>query len=91
MQLFNLKPTITFIYGVCTEDKLSEMIRDAESDGCEFLQLMPGMMMPPQSSLAIPGAKVQPIQVMKVLVRMPVDEYDKLIKSRQAPMMNGAH
>lgn len=91
MQILNLKPNITFIYGVCTEDKLSDMVSDAESEGCEFLQIMPGMMMPPQSKFAIPGANVQPIAVMKILVRMPEDKYSALIKSRQAPMINGAH
>lgn len=84
---FTLKKQTTFFYGACTEDKLSDMIRDAEDEGCELVQVMAGMMMPPQSPLAMPGVKHQPIQVMRILVRMPVDEYDKLIKLRKP--MNG--
>ena len=87
---FNLKKQATFFYGVCTEDKLTSMIADAEAEGCEFLQCIAGMMMPPRSPLAVPGAQVQPIQIIKVLVRMPVDEYDKLIKSR-TPVQKDVH
>jgi hypothetical protein len=80
---FTLKKQTTFFYGACTEDKLSDMISDAEDEGCELVQVMAGIMTPPQSPLAMPGVKPQPIQVMRILVRMPVDEYNKLIKSRK--------
>lgn len=79
---FTLKKQTTFFYGACSEDKLTDMISEAEDEGCELVQVMAGMMMPPQSALAMPGTKPQPIQVMRLLVRMPVDEYDKMLKAR---------
>jgi hypothetical protein len=69
----------TFFYGACTEDKLTQMIADSEEEGCQLVQVMAGMMLPPQSPLAIPMAKPQPIQVMRILVRAREETYNALI------------
>ena len=41
----------TFFYGLCTEDKLTDMIKQAEEDGCDFVQLIAGMLPPGYKTL----------------------------------------
>ena len=81
----------TFIYGTCTEDQLSNMIKSAENDGAIFLQAIAGMVMPPQSAVALPGTRQAPVPVFRILVRMPDKAYAKLVARTQGASQNGAH
>jgi len=72
----------TFFYGMCSEDKLIELIKAAEADGCEFVQLMSGLIPAPPSAVALPGARPAPIPVLRLLVRMPDDAYAELLKKK---------
>jgi hypothetical protein len=83
-------PTIkwtTFFYGMCSEDKLTDMIKEAEEDGCEFVQIMAGMIPPPPSAVALPGTRPSPIPVIRLLVRIRDEDYAVLVKKKggQAP------
>lgn len=87
----NLTPIkcTTFFYGVCTDDRLIEVIKDAEANGCELVQVVPGLMNPPNSALALPGTKQGPIPVLKILVRCTDENYAALVAKRnQANVSN---
>lgn len=76
----------TFFYGVCTEDRLTDVIKQAEEDGCELVQVIPGMIPAPVSAVALPGARPQnPILVMRILVRILDEDYEALVKQKQTP------
>jgi hypothetical protein len=72
----------TFFYGVCTEDRITDVIKDAEDNGCELVQVVPGLMNPPNSSLALPGTKQGPITVLRILVRTTDENYAALVAKR---------
>lgn len=74
----------TFFYGLCTEDKLTDMIKEAENDGCEFVQAMAGMIPAPQSAVALPNARQAPIPVIRILVRMRDEDYAVLVEKKKA-------
>ncbi len=72
----------TFFYGLCTEDRLIETIKAAEADGCEFVQVVGGMIPAPRSAVALPGTQMAPIPVLRILVRTLDENYDVLVKKR---------
>lgn len=72
----------TFFYGMCSEDKLTAMIKEAEDAGCEFVQIMAGMIPPPPSAVALPGSRPQAIPVLRLLVRMRDEDYAELVKKK---------
>lgn len=74
----------TFFYGVCTDDRIIDVIKSAEADGCELVQVIPGLMNPPNSTLALPGSKQGPIPVLKILVRCTDENYAALVAKRNA-------
>lgn len=76
------EPTITFIYGICTDDKLSEVVEALEKDKCEFLQAVPGFVMPPQNALSLPGARQQPVPILKILARTTKTNHAKMVADK---------
>lgn len=82
MKEFKAIKWTTFFYGMCSEDKLTEMIKSAEDDGGQFVQVMAGMIPAPQSAVALPGARQAPIPVMRLLVRMQDEAYAELLKKK---------
>ncbi len=81
---FPIRSFTTFFYGMCSEDRLSALIKEAEADGCELIQVMAGMIPPPRTAVALPGASQGPIPVLRVLVRTLDENYDALVKKRDA-------
>ncbi len=81
---FPIRKWTTFFYGMCSEDKLTALIKEAEDDGCEFVQVMAGMIPAPQSAVALPGARANPIPVIRLLVRMLDEDYDALVEKKKA-------
>ncbi len=81
----------TFFYGMCTEDRMTETIKQAEEDGCELVQVMAGMIPAPQSAVMLPGAKQGPIPVLRILVRTLDSNYDALIAKRDVGAGKGVH
>ncbi len=86
---FPTKSWTTFFYGMCTEDRITAMIKESEADGCEFVQLLGGLIPAPRSAVAMPGTQAPPIAVLRLLVRMPDEAYDELVKKKggQAPSL----
>ncbi len=78
----------TFFYGTCSEDKLTEMVKEAEADGCELIQVIAGMIAAPQSAVALPGTRQAPIPVFRLLVRIPDDAYEALVKNKGGSALN---
>ena len=58
-----------FEYGICSENMLSGFIADAESYGCEFQFVVPGMMPLKQSVITNGRQGPQMVPVVKVWVR----------------------
>lgn len=81
----------TFFYGLCSEDKLIQMIKDAEEENCEFVQIMAGMLPPPPNSLALPGARQSGIPVLRLLVRTTDENYAELLKKKGQPEKSLLH
>lgn len=72
----------TFFYGVCDDAHMTDVIKHAEEAGCELVQVVPSLMNPPNSSLALPGSKQGPIPVLKILVRCTDENYAALVAKR---------
>ncbi len=73
----------TFIYGLCVDQTVPEMVTQAENDGCMFVQLIP-YSIPAQVSVLHPGAAAKPIDAYKLLVRIPESEYPALVEKVKA-------
>lgn len=92
----NIKPLplrswTTFFYGLCSEDKLTDMVKDAELHGCELVQVIAGMIPPPRTAVALPGASQVPIPVLRLLVRTPDENYAKLVAERDQAQSKLVH
>lgn len=74
----------TFFYGMCSEDKLTEMIKQAEEDSCELVQVIAGMIPAPPSAVALPGTRQGPIPVLRILVRTTDENYAAMTAKRSA-------
>lgn len=72
-----------FFYAVCTEDKMTQVISEAEEEGCSLVQVMAGMMPEPRSPLALPNAQPRMLHVLKILVRAPEKVYNALLAKSQ--------
>lgn len=70
----------TFVFGMCSEDQITNLIEAAENEGCILVQIIAGMMPAPQSNLAIPGTRPQMVAIMKIIVKIEATEYEGLFK-----------
>lgn len=70
-----------FFFALCTEDAVTATIQQAEDMGCDFVSLFP-VMVPVQSSLAIPG-KPQMVPAYRVFVRCVRSEFADIQKRMQ--------
>ncbi len=73
----------TFIYGLCVDQSVPELVTQSEEDGCMFVQLIP-CSIPTQASVLHPGANAKPIDAYKLLVRLPESEYPALVEKVKA-------
>lgn len=91
MQVFF--PMTTFVYGICTEDKLPEMSKQIESVHCHIKFIVPDVLPAPRSALAMPGAKTEYVKVLKIIVETTDDNYKEMVKKRDAEIAKsqGAH
>lgn len=77
----------TFVYGLCVDQTVPEMVSQAENDGCMFVQLIP-YSIPAQRSVLHPGNAPQPIDAYKLLVRLPESEYPALVEKVKARQLD---
>jgi hypothetical protein len=74
----------TFIYGLCVDQTVPEMVAQAEEDGCMFVQLIPYTIPAQKPTIHLGSAYADPIPAYKLLVRLPEAAYPALVEKVKA-------